>query len=124
MAPEGSEKEVVKVALPPLKDGNALTHATRVGEASDSSLLHRLGIVAIGLTILVPLLVGTSSSDPNAAIGVQGGVIQKRSGPILDFESGELARRADSPTDVCTRWAHQCRCLQEHVISTQVLMHE
>lgn len=81
--------------------------ACRPEQAITYSSARRLGYVALALTALVPLYLGVSSTGP-AVLGAEAGVIQERRGPLLDVESNMLVRRDDSPTDVCTRWAHQC----------------
>lgn len=80
------------------------------GAISGGSLVYRLSAVAFILAILIPLLQGTPwfghASIP--ALGVNGGVIRTERSPVMEYASDSLNRRADSPTDVCVRWSHQC----------------
>jgi len=77
-----------------------------------SSFVYRIAMVALGLAVSVPFLQGRPSleHDPSPTLGVKGGVIRKDFSPVLvDVEQNVKSRRADNPTDVCTRWAHQCK---------------
>lgn len=94
-------------------DGSTSSATTQMEKTHIYSLAHRLGFVAFALAILVPLWQGVSSSaDTSPALGADGGVIhRKQNKPILELEHQALMRRDDSPTDVCTRWAHQCESI-------------
>ncbi|KAK5170871.1 hypothetical protein LTR04_002607 [Oleoguttula sp. CCFEE 6159] len=92
----------------------AATRRTRLDTLlpSQAGLLrpYRIVMLACVLAIMVPLL----HSSPllghagHATFGAKASVI-KRSTPVLEAELVEntLARRAGSPTNVCTRWSHQ-----------------
>ena len=76
------------------------------------SIMYRLGAIALLVVAAVPFLHGAPSLG-HASLPLQpvsGGPIRRDpEGPILD-------KRADSPTDVCFRWAGQCMLnISQHV---------
>ncbi|KAF2227791.1 hypothetical protein BDZ85DRAFT_187919 [Elsinoe ampelina] len=78
----------------------------RRSQLEGSSALYRLSMGALFLAVLVPLLQGAPWSTNSAPLlGVKGGPIKRDSGVVLDAEPG-LVKRQNSPTDVCSRWAH------------------
>jgi hypothetical protein len=80
--------------------------------AKGRSMMYRFGATALLLAAAVPLISNTSPFTQSAVLPIQAaeaGVIPRearsRAGPVL-------AARDDSPTDVCTRWAQQCKSRQ------------
>jgi hypothetical protein len=71
-----------------------------------SWMTYRFGAVLVIFAALVPLLHATEVFGHSAAIpirGARGAAIPEQSWPI------DLERRADSPTNVCFRWAQMCK---------------
>jgi hypothetical protein len=67
------------------------------------SRLYRLGFLAVVLGLMLAVFqIGTV-----APVGVEGGVIPRES--IKHMDRPWLEKREDSQTDVCTRWAGQCK---------------
>ena len=75
-----------------------------------SSTMCRFGAAAFAVAAALPLLqslpwVGDANVSP---IGVSGGPIRRNPNPIIETEViRSIEKRDNSPTDVCTRWAHQ-----------------
>jgi hypothetical protein len=84
------------------------THAsptTPVALPSQSTVplkLYRLGVFALVLAIMLPIL----SISPISRVGVRGGMIP-RSTIEAQPERSVVAKREDTPTDACKRWAGQ-----------------
>jgi hypothetical protein len=64
--------------------------------------LYRLGIFALVLAIMLPIL----SISPISRVGVRGGMIP-RSTIEAQPERSVVVKRDDSPVDACKRWAGQ-----------------
>jgi hypothetical protein len=65
--------------------------------------IYRLGFLAIILGLTLSMLqIGTV-----APVGVKGGVIPRESIEFSDIS--QFGKREDTQTDVCTRWAGQCK---------------
>lgn len=88
----------------------AQTDAMSLPQSRNDRYLYKIGLATLALAVSVPLTHGTpwNAGIATPALGVKGGVIRRDPNPVLDIRSDTLVRRADSPTDVCTRWAHQC----------------
>lgn len=72
-----------------------------------SSIMYRLAVVVLLLTASVPFVHSTALFG-RASLPLQpvaGGPLPRAAS---ERESSALDRRADSPTDVCFRWAQQC----------------
>ena len=69
-----------------------------------SHKLYRLGMLALVLALMLPIVQISSATS----IGVRGGAIPKAS---IEPTVSRLETRQDS-TQVCRRWAGQCRLLQ------------
>jgi hypothetical protein len=65
--------------------------------------LHRLTTIALLIAIVLPAISYTNGRKKVDISGADAGVVRGTSGNILED-------RADSPVDVCLRWAQQCRC--------------
>ena len=74
-------------------------------------MIYRLGCVLVIFAALVPLLHATELFGHSAAIplrGARGAAIPEPEQPWSTL-SNDLEKRADSPTDVCFRWAQMCK---------------
>ncbi|KAF2008508.1 kelch repeat protein-like protein [Aaosphaeria arxii CBS 175.79] len=63
-----------------------------------ASRFYRVGILAIVLALMLPVL----QTNPTSFMGVRGGVI-----PREQMERSSLMKREDTNTEVCKRWSHQ-----------------
>ena len=74
-----------------------------------SSMLFRLSLLAFMVLVTVPLLFDMPAvGKPGASlVGAKAGVIRRsKSTEELPTKTGLMAKRSDTPTDVCNRWAH------------------
>ena len=74
-----------------------------------SQMMYRLGAVLVILAAAVPLLQARELFGHGSAIpirGAEGAVIPEQS---WSREPIDLRKRADSPTDICFRWAQMCK---------------
>lgn len=78
------------------------TLASRRSYASQpvfGSKLYRVGLFALVLAFMLPVL----QSSPLSAVGAKGGVIPRAT--IDPY----IAKREDTNTNICKRWSHQCK---------------
>ena len=70
-----------------------------------SSIVYRLAMLAF----LMPLVIDipTISNRRTSLLGARAGVIRGPNSGTISSRSRLMAKRADSPTDVCNRWSHQ-----------------
>ncbi|KAF4554633.1 Kelch motif-containing protein 2 [Elsinoe fawcettii] len=80
----------------------------RRSQLEGSTALYRLSVGALVLAVLVPLLQGTpwAAHSSSPLLGVKGGPIKRDAGVVLDADPSIVKRQSNSPTDVCSRWAH------------------
>lgn len=73
--------------------------------------MTRLHLLALILVITLPLLhnLPFTRKFGHGIIGVEGRVIERSAVQRRAAYDGELMSRADSPTNVCTRWSHQSK---------------
>ena len=62
---------------------------------------YRMGVLALMLALLLPVL----QTAPMNGLGVRGGAIPRSF--IDSSENSALAKREDTPTEICKRWSHQ-----------------
>ena len=67
------------------------------------SKMYRLGLLAVILALLLPLL----QLNPISVIGVKGGASPQR--PANYVEGTKIVKREDTNTVICKRWSHQCK---------------
>ena len=79
-------------------DCDVITTQSRTN--STNFMLYRAGLLALILAIMLPIL----QIKPTSLIGVKGGAIPRRS-----IDSVEVLKREDTDTNICKRWAHQCK---------------
>lgn len=65
--------------------------------------MHRLTTIAFLIAVVLPAISYNSGRKKVDISGADAGIIKKAPAVILED-------RADSPVDVCLRWAHQCKC--------------
>jgi hypothetical protein len=70
------------------------------------SMMYRLAVGMLLLAAAVPLLPISGHRSVVPLQGVSGGPVPERAFARKAFDIG---KRADSPTDICFRWAQQCR---------------
>lgn len=63
--------------------------------------LHRLSMIALLIAVFIPAISYRHGYEQVEISGADAGVIPVKRDIVLDS-------RADSPVDVCLRWAHQC----------------
>lgn len=68
--------------------------------------LHRLSMIALLIAIVLPTISYNNGHKRVEVSGADAGVIRPNPSVILKT-------REDSPTDVCTRWAGQSKCLSD-----------
>jgi hypothetical protein len=64
-----------------------------------NSKLYRLGLFAIALVLMLPIL----QTNPLFSLGAGAAAIP-----------ASIIKREDTNTQICKRWAHQCRCKTRH----------
>lgn len=106
---ESDESQQKRVSHPTSIQEMRKAQSAARARVEGSSFIYRFSATALILAILVPLLhgvpwVGHASVSP---IGVTGGVIRREPNPVVEVQDTNLAKRDNSPTDVCTRWSHQ-----------------
>lgn len=74
--------------------------------AGSFSSISRVALIAVFIAVMVPGLRYSGGRDGLIVAGADAGII--RSAQLVD-NAATIEGRADSPTDVCTRWAHQSR---------------
>ena len=89
--------KLVKVQRPAIK-------SSATAPPGSFSSVSRIALIAFLIAVVVPGFRYSSGSEKINISGADAGVI--REGFLVDNGS-MLEGRADSPTDVCTRWAHQ-----------------
>lgn len=84
------------------REGNPQTSVMDTTKQSNNRYLLRLGVVALIVAATLPFIQKPVPTESNAApsIGVDSRVVPIERKMVLET-------RADSPTDVCTRWSHQ-----------------
>ena len=82
---------------------------TEVEFPRTSTKLYRLYILAILMVLSVPMLLDIPLFGTTRAsiFGVKAGAIRRFDVDNTPTRTGLMAKRSDSPTDVCNRWGHQ-----------------
>ncbi len=94
---------------PGVGDEKFLPHNAKMVNPPGSSLYYRLLMLALIVVIAVPLLHDTpllGKAGPSI-LGAKAGVIRRDDAEAPAAIEGEIIKRDDSPTDVCSRWSHQ-----------------
>ena len=76
-----------------------MSSATQPRSNAGPTMFYRAGLLALVLAIMLPIL----QINPTSLIGVKGGAIPRRS---ID---SVVVKREDTDTNICKRWAHQCK---------------
>lgn len=84
------------------RDGKPQTIVMDTAKRSNNQYLVRLGAVALMVAATLPFIQKPGPNESNTApsIGVDSRAVPVERKMVLET-------RADSPTDVCTRWSHQ-----------------
>lgn len=95
---------------PSLEDQKSPLHNTKmVNRSQGSSLFYRLLMLALVVIIAVPFLHDTpllGKAGPSI-LGAKAAVIRRADAEQLAAIEGEMMKRDNSPTDVCSRWSQQ-----------------
>lgn len=94
---DGDETELVALG------GTKLQHTMFA-----NSSVYRLGLFALALVLMLPIL----QTNPLFSFGVKAAAI-----PAESLEAA-MVKREDTQTQVCKRWAHQCRSRTIAVLCT------
>lgn len=89
------------------KDGQQ--QSTKAMTQPNSRYFIKLSAVAFVVAACLPFLQQSSWTESNAvpSLGVDGRAVPIERTMVLEHDAAPLSRRADSPTDVCTRFSHQ-----------------
>lgn len=84
------------------RDGNPQSSTMDTTKRSNNRYLFKLGAVALIVAATLPFIQHPVPTESNAkpSIGVDSRAVPVERKMVLET-------RADSPTDVCTRWSHQ-----------------
>ena len=91
----------------PSRNEKSQQHGTEIPNPQSSS--YRLWMLALIVLISIPLLYDTpllGKAGPSI-LGAKAGVIRRVETEEAAATEGEIAKRDNSPTDVCSRWSHQ-----------------
>ena len=91
----------------PSRNEKSQQHGTEIPNPQSSS--YRLWMLALIALISIPLLYDTpllGKASPSI-LGAKAGVIRRVETEKAAATEGEIAKRDNSPTDVCSRWSHQ-----------------
>lgn len=71
--------------------------------------LLKLGALVLVIAACLPFIYEAYQADAGAtpSFGVDGMAVPRERTAVMEADTASLSRRADSPTDVCTRFSHQ-----------------
>lgn len=104
---EDAEEETNAASIAPI----VLEADIPILKSSNSSSLYRVGMLALCLALVLPLVQDTLIFGDNghAMLGAMGGLIRRvdKADNVALIEDTRLTRRQDSSTDYCKRWSQQ-----------------